>query len=164
MILLKSRVLNLLVHCAETDVIRVFDRTMHLSEDKIFEYLKQADLENYGFVKTTEVSTETDENGKKTTKKTIYYKVTDDCSKVKFWESVLTKRLPKKFANPKIFSDTIKEVESRIIGRNTKSCTVILEVHPNSCLEDEKNASKRGLRRPCGICWSCSSVKITYGN
>ena len=164
MILLNSKVLNLLVHCAETDVIRVFDRTMHLSEDKMFEYLKQADLENYGFVKTTEVSTETDENGKKTTKKTIYYKVTDDCSKVKFWERVLTKRLSKKSANPKIFSDTIKEVESRIIDRNTKSCTVILEVH-SSCLEDEKNASKRGLRKGCRFCIGyCSSVKITYGN
>lgn len=54
----------------------------------MFAYLEKADLEKYGFVKTTEVSTETDEHGKKKTKKTIYYKVTDDCSKVKFWESV----------------------------------------------------------------------------
>ena len=131
----------------------------------MFEYLKQANLEKHGFVKTTEVSTETDENGKKTTKTTIHYKVTDDCSKVMYWESILSKRLPKKFTNPKIILDTVKEVESRIIGRKTKSCTVILEVHPKSCKAHtaKNDVSKREARWPCWICRICFSARIAYG-
>jgi hypothetical protein len=57
-------VFNILVHSAETDVIRVFDDKLHLTEKKMQDYLKQAGLEKYGFEKTVEVSTETDENGK----------------------------------------------------------------------------------------------------
>ena len=131
----------------------------------MFEYLKQANLEKHGFVKTTEVSTETDENGKKTTKTSIHYKVTDDCSKVMYWESILSKRLPKKFTNPKVFLDTVKEVESRIIGRNTKSCTVILEIHHKACKAHtaKNDVSKREARRPCFICGVCSSARIAYG-
>ena len=129
----------------------------------MFEYLKQANLEKHGFVKTTEVSTETDENGKKTTKTSIHYKVTDDCSKVMYWESILSKRLPKKFTNPKIILDTVKEVESRI----TKSCTVILEVHPKSYKAHtaKNDVSKREARCrwPCWICRICFSARIAYG-
>ena len=131
----------------------------------MLEYLEQANLEKYGFVKTNEVSTETDENGKKTTRTTIYYKVNDDCSKVMYWESILAKRLPKKFASPKIFLDTVKEIESRIMGRKTKSCTFILEVHTKPCLVErpENGVSKRELRRGCGFCiGSCSSGKIEF--
>ena len=40
---------------------------------RILKFLKQANLEKYGFVKSTEVSTETDENGKKTTKTTTKF-------------------------------------------------------------------------------------------
>ena len=53
------------------------------------DYLKKADLERFGFTKTVEVSTETDENGRTTRKRTIYYKVTDNCSRVMFWEGIL---------------------------------------------------------------------------
>ena len=68
-------------------MVRVFDDKLRLTDEEMAEYLKQADLERYGFMKTDEFSTETDENGKTTKKKTIYYKVTDDCSRVAFWES-----------------------------------------------------------------------------
>ena len=90
------------MHGAETDVIRVFDDKLRLTNDEMEEYLKEADLERFGFTKTVEVSTETDENGKTTKKKTIYYKVTDDCSKVMFWESVLEQRLPEKLHASKL--------------------------------------------------------------
>jgi hypothetical protein len=133
------------------------------------DYLKQADLEKYGFEKTVEVSTETDENGKTTTKKTIYYKVTDDCSKVMFWEGVLEQRMPKELKNTKVLSTSVKEVQSRITGRKTKSCTVMLEIHPNKCLLKTPNSdvSKRaaGVKRGCS--WGCSwclGVAIGYNN
>ncbi|CAB4043360.1 Hypothetical predicted protein, partial [Paramuricea clavata] len=99
------------------------------------DYLEQADLEKYGFTKTVEVSTETDENGKTTTKKTIYYKVTGDCSRVMFWEGVLEKRMPEELQASKLSSTSVKEVKSRIAGRKTKSCMIILEIHPNRCLK-----------------------------
>jgi hypothetical protein len=164
------KVFNILVHGAETDVIRVFDDKLHLTEKKMQDYLKQADLEKYGFEKTVEVSTETDENGKTKKKKTIYYKVTDDCSRVMFWEGVLEKRLPEELKNSKILSTTQKEVQSRIANRKTKSCTVMLEIHPNKCLvkTPDNGVSKRafGQRKDGNWCWDCnwcSGVAIAYG-
>ena len=154
------------MHCAETDVVRVFDEKLHFTEKEIFEYLKEADLEGYGFERTVEVSTETDENGKKTSKRTIYYKRTDDCSRVMFWESILDQRLPEKLRNSKITSTVVKEVKSRITGRKTKSCTVMVEIHPNRCLASAasgNSVSKRSKRAWCGlICFVCKGVVIAY--
>ena len=133
---------------------------------KMAEYLKQADLERYGFTKTVEFSTETDENGKTTKKKTIYYKETDDCSRVAFWESVLEQRMPEKLQASKLSSTTVKEVQRRIAGRQTKKCTVGLEIHPNRCLKKSKadnGVSKRGVR---GCSWgaACWNASIQYDN
>jgi hypothetical protein len=161
----------LLVHGAESDVIRIFDDKLHLTEKEMAEYLKQADLENYGFAKTIETSTVTDEYGRKMTKKTIYYKVTDDCSNVPKWERVLEQRLPKELSESGIFSKTVKEVQSRIIGRKTKSCTVILEIHPGQCRNKNrgKTVSKRAARgcgwwSKCCRCSFCNSASIVYDN
>ena len=129
-------------------MVRVFDDKLRLTDEEMAEYLKQADLERYGFTKTVEFSTETDENGKTTKKKTIYYKVTDDCSRVAFWESVLEQRMPEKLQASKLSSITVKEVQRRIAGRQTKKCTVGLEIHPNRCLKKSKadnGVSKRGV-------------------
>jgi hypothetical protein len=162
-----------IVHGAESDVIRVYDDKLRLTEKEMAEYLKQADLENYGFEKIIEQSTVTDEYGKKTTKKTIYYKVTDDCSNVPKWERVLEQRLPEELSESGIFSKTVKEVQSRIIGRKTKSCTVALEIHPSQCrnkTDRGKTVSKRAAGKRCWInccnggCNSCSSVSILYDN
>ena len=120
-------------------------------------YLRQANLERYGFTKTVEVCTETDENDKTTSKKTIYYKVTDDCSRVAFWESILEQRMPKELRASKLSSTSVKEVNNLIAGRRTKSCTVGLEMHPNRCLKRSayNGVSKRGARGCswCGACW-----------
>ncbi|CAB4003688.1 Hypothetical predicted protein [Paramuricea clavata] len=53
-----------LVHGGETDVVRIFDENLKLTEEKMRGYLKEVDLEGQGFIKTVEVSTETDENGR----------------------------------------------------------------------------------------------------
>ena len=95
---------------AESDVVRVFDDKLRLTDEEMAEYLKQADLERYGFTKTVQSSIETDENGKTTKKKTIYYKVTDDCSRVAFWESVLEQRMPEELQASKLSSTIVKEV------------------------------------------------------
>ena len=79
-------ILNISVHGAETDVVRIFDDKLKISDKEMQDYLEQANLEKYGFKKTVEETTETDENGKITKKKTIHYKVTDDCSRVMFWK------------------------------------------------------------------------------
>ena len=143
-------------------MVRVFDDKLRLTDEEMAEYLKQADLERYGFTKTVESSTETDENGKTTKKKTIYYKVTDDCSRVAFWESVLEQRMPEELQASKLSSTTVKEVQRRIAGRQTKKCTVGLEVHHNRCLKKSKadnGVSKRGVRGcnwSCRFCWGAS--------
>ena len=147
-------------------IVRIFDDKLHLTEKEMREYLKEADLEGYGFERTVEVSTETDENGRTRSKRTIYYKRTDDCSRVMFWESILEQRMSKKFADSKIFSTTVKEVKSRITGRKTKDCTVMLEIHPNKCSANtpDNSVSKRRLNRWCLFCWACNAVTITYRN
>ena len=155
----------ILVHGGESDVIRIFDGKLRLSEKQMQDYLKKADLENYGFTKTVEVSTETDENGRKTTKRTIYYKVTDDCSRVMFWEGVLEKRMPKELQASKLSQITVKEVEKRIAGRDTKQCTVGLEIHLNRCLtkSDNDGKSKRAARGCSnGFCLICFTAAISY--
>ena len=134
------------------------------------DHLKQANLERYGFKKTVEVSAETDENGKTTKKTTIYYKVTDDCSKVAFWESVLEQRMPEELQASKLSATTVKEVQRRIAGRQTKGCMVMLEIHPNQCVKKgsvDNGVSKRGTARNicmhiyCMFCWAAS---IQYDN
>ncbi|XP_028402205.1 uncharacterized protein LOC114525181 [Dendronephthya gigantea] len=152
------------VNGAESDVVRVFDKKTQMSGEKVMEYLKQADLEKYGFKKTVEESTETDENGKITKKTTIYYLVTDDCSRVWFWESILEQRLPAELRNSKLASTIVKEVKDRITGRKTKTCKVGLEIHPNRC-SGKACGNDRGKRGIAGamhfFCWSAS---INYAN
>ena len=132
----------------------------------MFQYLKQADLKKYGFKKTVEVSTETDENGKQTTKTTIYYLVTDDCSRVRFWERVLEQRLPKELKSSKLASTIVKEMESRTTGRKTKSCTVGLEIHPNRCSRKstDNKKSKRSTARICILCRFCFKGSVSYAD
>ena len=145
---------------AESDVVRVFDEKLRLTEKELEDYMKQANLEKYGFTRTEETTIETDENGERRTKRTIYYKVTDDCSRVTFWERVLEQRLPEKLKRSKIFSTTVKEVQDRISGKKTKECTVGLEIHPNQC--HRSSGSKRRVARGCGFCFICSSAAIVY--
>ena len=147
----------------ESDVVRVFDDKLRLTNKDLEEYLKQADLENYGFKKSIEFSTTTDENGKTTTKKTIYYKVTCDCSKVFVWEAILEQRLPKKMKQSDIISITQKEVNKRLVGRKTKNCIVALEIHPNKCLAKKPgNSISKRAAGWCGVCGTCSAVTINY--
>ena len=129
--------------------------------------LKKADLERFGFKKTVEISRETDENGKTTEKKTIHYKVTDQCTKVEYWEEILAKRLPKGWKKWSL--KTVKEVKRRIAGRKTKQCTFGLEIHPNrGCPQpDQSNKKKRALGRcgpwsHCCRCYYCSASSIRY--
>ncbi|CAB4040135.1 Hypothetical predicted protein [Paramuricea clavata] len=152
------------VNGAESDVVRIFNDKLRLTNKEMQDYLKQADLERYGFTKTVEVSTETDENGKTTTKKTIYYKVTDDCSRVMFWEGILEQRLPEELQASKLSSTIVKEVKSRIAGRKTKSCTVMLEIHPKRCLKKipDNGVSKRTAHQ-CNWCLICFAASIRYG-
>ena len=161
---MNSFCLLLSVHSIISDLIRIFDDLLDLTTDRMTYYLKLADLENHGFNKTVEFSTEIDENGKATTKKTIYYKVTDHCSQVKKWERVLEERMPVELRRSKIFSKTVKEVESRITGRKTKSCTVGLEVHPDRCLKKipDYRVGKKGsqCRRIGGSCCNCQWCSI----
>lgn len=153
-------------------MIRVFDENLHISELEMKKYLKEAQLEKYGFARREEKSTEIDEDGKKIEKKTIYFIATDDCSRVPIWESILEQRLPEKLRRAHIFSKTVKEVERRIKGRKTEACKVGLELHVNTnrCpLKDAVNVKgKRSLRRGCcnwfTCCRGCSQAKIIYAD
>ena len=152
-------------------MVRVFNRKSHVVNKEILEYLEQVDLEKYGFKKTVEVTSETVKNGKKTTKRMIHYRVTDDCSRVKYWDDVLEKLMPKKWQLSEIFSTAAKEVQSRISGRKTKSCSFGLEIHTNTCSNDDKasGVSKRSVAKGksstkgCRICIGvCSTSTIQY--
>ena len=148
---------------AESDVVRIFHDNLQLSGEQMQDYLKKAELEKYGFTKTVEVTTETDEKGETTRKRTIYYKVTDDCSRVMFWEGVLEQRLPKELQASKLSQTTVKEVQTRIAGRDTKQCTVGLEIHPKGCLTKSGDGKSKRVARGCGwICIFCWSASILY--
>ena len=126
----------------------------------MLQYLKEADLERFGFKKTVEVTTETDENGKRTKKTTIYFLVTDDCSRVMFWESVLEQRLPEELRSSKRTSTIVKEIRSRIDDRKTKGCTVGLEIHLHPGSSDGQ--SKRGIATSSAGHWWCRYASIKY--
>ena len=147
-------------------MIRVFDENLKLTEKQMEKYLEEADLESQGFKRTEEVSTETDENGRKRTKRTIYYRVTDDCSRVKFWEGILEQRLPKPLRNPRLTSTMVKEVQRRIADRKTKRCTVGLEIHPDRFLDEipgnTDGVSKRRVQKGSSWCGICIKCKVEY--
>ena len=149
----------MLAEVAETDVVRVFDPKKQLSEEAIMKILKEADLEQAGFKKTVEISIVTDENGKKTTKKTIHYMVQDLCSRAGFWEGVLEQRLPDYLLSSKLGSTFVREIQSRIKGRKTKYCKIGLEIHPNQCAT--RGVAKRS-KRGCSWCLFCWNAKIVY--
>jgi hypothetical protein len=79
-----------------------------------------------------------------------------------FWEGVLEQRMPEELQASKLSSTTVKEVKSRIAGRKTKSCMIMLEIHPNRCLKKMsgngvgKRAAARGCNSWCGLCWGAS--------
>ena len=137
-------------------------------------YLKEAQLEKYGFVRSEENATEIDEDGKKIEKKAIRYMATGDCSRVATLERILEQRLPEKLRRANIFSKTVKEVQRRIKGRKTKACKVGLELHvnPNRCpfhdTTSTNHESKRSLRRGCcnwlTCCSGCSEAAIVYAD
>ena len=152
------------VHGGETDVIRVHADKLALTNKQIDDYLKQADLENHGFEKTEEIKYETDKDGKKTMARTVYFKVTDLCFNVGKWEAVLAQRLPKQLSPSKLSSSILDETKYRLAGRNTKSCTVVLEVHYQcSPVENSRRGLSKRAPRLCygciGICWA---AVITY--
>ena len=143
--------------------MRIFDENLHMTEQEMKQYLKKAQLEKYGFVRSEENSTEIDEDGKKIEKKTIHYMATGDCSRVPILERILEQRLPEKMRRADIFSKTVKEVQRRINGRKTEACKVGLELHvgPNRCLDKTANnngKSKRSLRRGCCNWFNCCDV------
>ncbi|XP_028396211.1 uncharacterized protein LOC114520183 [Dendronephthya gigantea] len=160
------------VYGAESDVVRVFDHKLRVTEEEMEEYLEKADLERHGFIKTIENSTTTDEFGRKRRKTTIYYKVTCDCSEVERWERILEQRLPKKLKRLDIFKTTVNEVKSRITGRKTESCTVGLEIHLGRCLKksQKEKVGKRAAAKRCGWwskccgCTVCNSASIVYSD
>ena len=154
---------------AESDVVRVFNPELKLSEKELLKILAEANLEEAGFKRTMESSFVTDENGQKTEKKTIYFMVKDECSKVGFWEGVLEQRLPVDFLSSKIGSTLVREIQSRIQGRSPKFCMIGLEIHLSQCRStDSKRSSHLSKRKArcwwncCSGCEGCSSVKIVY--
>lgn len=123
--------------------------------------LKNANLQEYGFVKTEELTTVKDENGKTTMKKTILYSVTDECSSVEYWEGLLERHFPDKLISSKMASDVVKGVQSRIQGRSTKYCVFGLEVHRKINPETQLR-SKRAVKGASVKHWWCSCAKIAY--
>ena len=126
--------------------------------------LKDANLEKFGFKKHVESTIETDENGEMRLKKTITYMATDHCSKAAYWERLLEERLPADFSASKLGTTFVREIQSRIKGRETKYCKIGLEVHLNRCRSDTTVASRREKRgaAPCGICIFCGRGEIFY--
>ena len=126
--------------------------------------LIKADLESYGFERTVETKREIDKKGQITVKKTIHYKVIDDCSKVGKWEKILAKRLPKYWT--KWFEKTEREVKKRIAGHKPKQCEFGVEIHPQRGCGKEKsitNGGKKRVRRfTCWFCSGCSNAIIRF--
>ena len=102
-------------------------------------------MESFGFKRTEETTTETDENGNIVRSKSINYQVTDDCTKVKYWEGILAQRLGKGWR--KRSSKMVREVKTRIAGKNTKQCEFGVEFQlKDDSQKNGENDAKRGWR------------------
>ena len=113
---------------SETDEISVFDHNGVMNRHEAREALRQANLEELGFNKTTESSTGTDENGKKRKKYVLRYLVKDECSQAKTWQEKLEKKLPPNFFSSTVSRTFARDVKDRVSGRPTKYCLIGLEM------------------------------------
>lgn len=116
---------------AETDVVRVFDPNLQLSEEAVMKILKEMDLnwQDHTSSVQTSVVTRSMEYGKnrKETEKTIRFMVQNPCSKAGFWKGVFEQNLPDHLLSSKIGSTFVRDIQSRVNGRKTKYCKIGLE-------------------------------------
>ena len=79
------------------------------------------------------------------------------CSGKVFWSTELQAS--------KLSQITVKEVQNRIAGRDTKQCTVGLEIHPNRCSKTNDNDGKsKRVARGCILHLFCWTASISFKN
>ena len=168
-----EQILIVSVRGTESDVVRVFDDKLRLTKKEMEDHLKQANLERYGFNKTVEVSTETDENGKTTKKTTIYWWYVQG-----YWWLLQSGVLGKCFGATHAWRAASFKAVCNYCQRSSKAYRRspderlhgVLEIHPNQCVKKgsvDNGVSKRGTARNicmhiyCMFCWAAS---IQYDN
>ena len=162
-----NRYVTLFLDAAETDVLRIFDPNLKMTNKQLMEVLAKANLTAYGFEMTKETAIETDENGKKTLKITIRYMVTDACSMAEFWLKLLKQRIPGLDSNGlKLGKTFVREIKTRVNNRGTKYCKIGLEIHLSRCprqpVTSANRLTKRSSQRGCHWCIICFNAKIVY--
>jgi hypothetical protein len=125
----------------------VSDQSGAMNSYELREALREANLEELGFSKTTEVSIGTDENGKKRKTIVLRYLVKDECSQAKTWQDKLEEKLP-----PSFFSSVIgifsRDVQDGVSDRPTKFCLIGLEMISSIPLSKQIRARpKRAIAR-----------------
>ena len=135
--------LSLVKGISETDEITVSDPSRAMNRHEKRQALRNANLEEIGFNRTTEFSTGVDENGRRRRTTVIRYMVKDKCSKAKEWQEKLEKRLPPNFFSSRVSQTFARDVRDRVSGRPTKNCLIGLEM--------KSTAPQHGIRAKRGL-------------
>ena len=135
--------LSLVKGISETDEITVSDPSRTMNRHEMRQALRNANLEEIGFNRTTEFSTGVDENGRRRRRSVIRYMVKDKCSKAKEWQEKLEKRLPPNFFSSRVSQTFARDVLDRVSGRPTKYCLIGLEM--------KSTAPQHGIRAKRGF-------------
>ena len=148
--------LSLVKGILETDEISVSDPEKAMNRHEMRQALRNANLEEIGFNRTTEFSTGVDENGRRRRTTVIRYMVKDKCSKAKEWQEKLEKRLPPNFFSSRVSQTFARDVRDRVTGRPTKYCLIGLEM--------KSTAPQHGIRAKRGFLIRVRiSIKVRIG-
>jgi hypothetical protein len=126
----------------------VSDQNGAMNSYELREALREANLEELGFSKTTEVSIGTDENGKKRKTIVLRYLVKDEFSQAKTWQEKLEEKLPPNFFSPSVIGIFSRDVQDGVSDRPTKFCLIGLEMVSSIPLSKQIRARpKRAIAR-----------------
>ena len=97
------------------------------SENEVEDDLKKANLEEIGFVKSKRTVVET-VNGVRRERKFVKYSKVDLCTREKYWQEQMAKRLPKHFFSDELSNDLDKEVRQKKPVVPKKYCDIGIEI------------------------------------
>ncbi|KAL9988087.1 hypothetical protein ACROYT_G002489 [Oculina patagonica] len=145
----------------ESMEVRVFNPNFQVSDEKMIERLKEANLEGNGYKKevTTKLVSDSVSDKPVYQKSYRYYKEVP-CSQLREIDQELQTLLPKDIFGRELVEKINKEIESKDLT-NMKQCQVGLQVHfkeSEGCYDKTKNVRRR--KRGCSWCLACWNAKL----
>lgn len=148
--------------------MRIYDRDYEMSDNQMRVMLDKAALEEHGYkleIISKLVRDPESESDKPVYQKAYYYYKTVDCSQVPEVNEELDSLIPGVLGSV-ILTKVRGEIKTRNLD-SLKKCQTGLEVHfkeAQGCYGNQKAPiARRTKRRPCGICFVCSSTRVLIG-